>query len=95
MEFRSGYDHGRDDARLDPSDRYINEPEKGPEIHTGAFMDGYNAGFGSCSGGVSDDSPPDGSDGGGNEGRSRGDLIADLCNFAETNPVASAGISRS
>lgn len=28
--YNSGYDHGRDDARiLVPSDRYINQPEKG------------------------------------------------------------------
>ena len=38
----SGYDHGCDDARIsDPSDQYINQPEKGPAYHTPEFMDGY------------------------------------------------------
>src|SRR5215211_6341228 len=50
--YESGYDHGCDDARIsDPSDRYINQPEKGPSFHTEAFMRGYNAGFNDCSGG--------------------------------------------
>jgi hypothetical protein len=49
--YDSGYDHGCDDARIsDPSDRYINQPEKGPAYHTDEFMDGYYAGFDSCSG---------------------------------------------
>ena len=47
--YDSGYDHGCDDALLDPSDRYINEAGKGPEFHTGAFMEGYDAGFTACS----------------------------------------------
>lgn len=47
----SGYDHGCDDAGLDRSDRYINEPRKGPDFHTGSFMRGYNEGFDACSGG--------------------------------------------
>jgi hypothetical protein len=50
--YESGYDHGCDDAGIsDPSDRYINQPEKGPSFHTEAFMRGYNAGFNDCSGG--------------------------------------------
>jgi hypothetical protein len=49
--YDSGYEHGCDDARLDPSDRYINEAGKGPEFHTGTFMEGYNAGFSACSNG--------------------------------------------
>jgi hypothetical protein len=49
--YDSGYDHGCDDARIsDPDDRYINQPEKGPSFHTDRFMDGYNDGFGACSG---------------------------------------------
>jgi hypothetical protein len=48
--YESGRDHGCDDARIsDPSDRYINQPGKGPSFHTGEFMDGYNAGFNQCS----------------------------------------------
>ncbi len=48
--YDSGYDHGCDDARIsDSSDRYINQPEKGPSYHTSEFMNGYDAGFGSCS----------------------------------------------
>jgi hypothetical protein len=58
--YDSGYDQGCDDAGLSPSDRYINEPGKGPEFHTGTFMDGYNAGFNACSGGGSDGSPRNG-----------------------------------
>lgn len=47
--YDSGYDHGCDDAGIsDPSDRYINQPEKGPSFHTSEFMNGYNAGFNSC-----------------------------------------------
>lgn len=57
-------------------------------------MRGYNDGLDACSGGGNlDNSPGTGNDGGGNDGRSRGDLIADLCNFAETNRVAAAGIA--
>jgi hypothetical protein len=48
--YDSGYDHGCDDARIsDPSDRYINQPEKGPAYHTSEFMNGYDSGFNSCS----------------------------------------------
>ncbi|MGE0389506.1 MAG: hypothetical protein AB7P13_05170 [Candidatus Nitrosocosmicus sp.] len=47
--YESGYDHGCDDAGIsDPSDRYINQPEKGPSFHTSEFMNGYNSGFNSC-----------------------------------------------
>jgi hypothetical protein len=52
--YQSGYNHGCSDARIsDPSDRYINEPGKGPSYHTPAFMNGYYAGFNACSGGSS------------------------------------------
>ena len=47
--YESGRDHGCDDARLNPSDRYINEPGKGPSFHTNEFMDGYYAGLNACS----------------------------------------------
>ncbi len=48
--YDSGYDHGCDDAGIsDSSDRYINQPEKGPSFHTSEFMNGYNAGVSSCS----------------------------------------------
>jgi hypothetical protein len=48
--YDSGYDHGCDDARIsDPSDRYINQDEKGPAFHTSEFMNGYDSGFSSCS----------------------------------------------
>lgn len=47
--YDSGYDHGCDDAGLlDPSDRYINQPEKGPSFHTDAFMHGYYDGYDAC-----------------------------------------------
>ncbi len=47
--YDSGYDHGCDDASIsDPSDRYINQPEKGPAYHTSEFMNGYDAGFNAC-----------------------------------------------
>jgi hypothetical protein len=49
-----GYDHGCDDAKIsDPSDRYINQPEKGPSFHTDEFMNGYNDGYNLCSSGGS------------------------------------------
>jgi len=57
--YDSGYDHGCDDAGIsNPSDRYINQPEKGPSFHTSEFMNGYYAGVNSCG---------DGSRGGGYE----------------------------
>ncbi len=47
--YESGYDHGCNDADIsDSSDRYINQPEKGPSSHTSEFMNGYDAGFNSC-----------------------------------------------
>jgi hypothetical protein len=47
--FDSGYDHGCNDAAiLDPSERYINQPEKGPSFHTDAFMQGYYDGYDAC-----------------------------------------------
>jgi hypothetical protein len=47
--YDSGYDHGCDDAGIsDSSDRYINQPEKGPSFHTSEFMDGYYDGLDSC-----------------------------------------------
>lgn len=53
--YESGYDHGCDDAGIsDPSERYINQPGKGPSFHTSSFMRGYNDGFGACSDGVDD-----------------------------------------
>ncbi len=54
--YGSGYDHGYDDAGIsDPSEQYINQPEKGPDYHTSEFMDGYYAGVEACSGGSSDE----------------------------------------
>lgn len=48
--YESGYDHGCDDADIsDPSERYINQPEKGPSFHTNEFMRGYNDGYDVCS----------------------------------------------
>jgi hypothetical protein len=47
--YNSGYDHGCDDAGRSESDKYINEPEKGPSFHTNEFMDGYYAGLNACS----------------------------------------------
>ena len=88
--YESGRDHGCDDARLNPSDRYINEPGKGPSFHTNEFMSGYNDGLSSCGGSGSNESPRDD---GGQNGRSRGDLIEDLCNFADSNRAAAAGIA--
>lgn len=89
--FDSGYDHGYDDAQIsDPSDRYINQPEKGPSFHTSEFMRGYDNGFNACSNGGSGDfyEPGEGSASG---DRSRGDLIDGVCNFAQSNPAAAAG----
>jgi hypothetical protein len=43
--YDSGYDHGCDDAGIsDPSEQYINQPEKGPAYHTSEFMDGLLCG---------------------------------------------------
>src|SRR5919202_5131657 len=51
--FQPGYNHGCSDARLTFSDRYINQPGKGPSFHTQEFMSGYNAGFNACNHGSS------------------------------------------
>jgi hypothetical protein len=48
--YEFGYDHECDDARIaNPSDRYINQPDSGPSLHTDEFMDGYDDGFYECS----------------------------------------------
>jgi len=53
--YDSGYDHGCNDAGIsDSSERYINQPEKGPSFHTNAFMNGYYDGFNGCSYDTSD-----------------------------------------
>jgi hypothetical protein len=47
--YESGYVHGCEDSRTtDFSDRYINQPEKGPSFHTDEFMRGYDAGYNEC-----------------------------------------------
>jgi hypothetical protein len=62
--YRSGYDHGCGDAAIsDPSDRYINQPGKGPSFHTEEFMSGYYNGFNACSDGVGDAENDDEADG--------------------------------
>jgi hypothetical protein len=46
----SDYDHGCDDSGTsDSSERYINQPEKGPAYHTSEFINGYDSGFNSYS----------------------------------------------
>lgn len=50
VTFDVGYDHGCNDASIsDFSNRYINQPEKGPSFHTDEFMLGYDAGYNACS----------------------------------------------
>lgn len=51
--YDSGRDHGCDDAGRSESDKYINQPEKGPSFHTQEFMNGYYAGLNECSSGGS------------------------------------------
>ena len=47
----SGYNRGCSDAQIsDPSERYINQPGKGSDFHSDAFMQAYNDGFDACSG---------------------------------------------
>lgn len=48
--FESGRAHGCDDAFKDFDERYINQPGKGEDFHTSAFMLGYTAGFEGCAG---------------------------------------------
>jgi len=52
--YQSGYDHGCDDAGRSESNKYINQPEKGPSFHTHEFMNGYYAGLNACASGGSD-----------------------------------------
>jgi hypothetical protein len=48
--FESGYEHGCNDSSIPNfSDRYINQPEKGPSFHTDEFMRGYDTGYNNCS----------------------------------------------
>ena len=48
--FESGYGHGCNDAGIsDFSDKYINQPGKGPSFHTEEFMRGYDTGYSACS----------------------------------------------
>ena len=73
--YDSGYDHGCDDADIsDPDDRYINQPEKGPNFHTNEFMRGYHAGYNSCSGGGSESNNDNDN---GNGGGGGGDTFSD------------------
>ena len=52
LPYDSGRDQGCDDAGIsDSNDRYINQPEKGPSLHTEEFMAGYYDGFNNCGGG--------------------------------------------
>ena len=48
--FEAGYSHGCNDAGItDLSNRYINQPGKGPSFHTEEFMRGYDTGYNACS----------------------------------------------
>lgn len=50
VSYDSGYSHGCSDANIpNNSQRYINQPDKGPSYHTSDFMDGYYHGFDYCS----------------------------------------------
>jgi len=58
--YDSGYGHGCNDAGIsDPSDKYINQPEKGPSFHTGTFMQGYYDGYDACSHSTENITSPD------------------------------------
>ena len=47
--YDTGYAYGCNDAGIsDPDNRYINQPGKGPSLHTISFMNGYNDGFYLC-----------------------------------------------
>lgn len=76
--YDSGYDHGCDDAEIsNPSDRYTNQPEKGPSFHTDEFNNGYDAGFRECSSsGTSnnDDSNDDNIESSNNDGENSNDV---------------------
>jgi len=48
--YKSGYNHGCSDAKIpNPSNRYTNQPERGPSFHTPSFNKGYQDGFDKCS----------------------------------------------
>ena len=80
--YDSGYDHGCDDAGRSESDKYINQPEKGPSFHTDEFMDGYYAGLNACAD-RGDNEGDEGSRGGDDGDRSGGtrsnDPIREFC----------------
>ncbi|TVP40223.1 hypothetical protein [Candidatus Nitrosocosmicus arcticus] len=62
--YDSGYNHGCDDAEISsPSDRHINQDERGPSLHTADFMTGYNSGVTACSSSGNDYSPQQGNNG--------------------------------
>jgi len=93
--YESGRDYGCDDADLSPSDRYINEPGKGPSNHTPEFMSGYRDGFQECGGGSSDggddtDSSNDDGNAGSSDSRSRSDVVQDFCSALGRGDLAEA-----
>jgi hypothetical protein len=48
--FQVGYNHGCSDVKISNfTDRYINQPGKGPNFHTDEFMRGYDTGYNTCS----------------------------------------------
>jgi hypothetical protein len=48
--FDLGHVYGCDDARItDLSNRFVHEPQKNPSFQTDQFLQGYYAGFSSCS----------------------------------------------
>jgi hypothetical protein len=91
--YEAGRDHGCDDARLSPSDRYINEPGKGPNNHTPEFMSGYRDGFQNCGSGGGDDDSDSSRDNGGSSGN-RENLGSRLCNLVDSNRGAATIIAR-
>lgn len=97
----AGYDHGCSDAQIsDPSERYINQKEKGPSFHSDVFMQKYHEGFEACSGnsnnndnsGSSDDSNSnsnDNSDQSSNSGSgSHSGLVDKACGWMNRHPGA-------
>lgn len=58
--YDSGYDHGCADAKIsEPSDRYINQPEKGLAFHSDLFMQGYYDGYDACTTSIENIPPSD------------------------------------
>ena len=94
--YDSGYDHGCSDAGIsDSSERYTNQPEKGPSYHTEEFNDGYDAGFSACSSGGSTSSNGGSNDDDAKSSNDDGEILNDVSQSSSSSGSQSSSSSGS